>query len=110
MARGGAGTERKHRGDETAVDRQRPVAHGVDATVQDVQSACCDAAVDRARMQAEIDEVDARDHAFLVLRELSDQGVGRTRSTFATHSVVNCVVRRHAAQPALGSVTALRPV
>jgi hypothetical protein len=49
----------------------------------------CHATVDRSRMEPETDELGALDGAMLLIGEVRNLSVRRTRKSFATHSVVN---------------------
>jgi hypothetical protein len=57
------------------------------------------ATVDRSRMEPETDQLGALDGAMLLIGEVRDLSVRRTRKSFATHSVVNffwlCSSRHH---------------
>jgi hypothetical protein len=74
-----------------------------------VEAPRCHATVDCSRMEPETDELGALDGAMLLVGEVRNQSVRRTRKSFATHSVVKFFwlgSSRHHGRPC---VTALLP-
>jgi hypothetical protein len=78
VARNRAGSRCVNSGGQATEGWQCSVSDGVDARVEDVQSAGDYAAVDRAGAQAEVEELPADDDAVLQLSQHCDGSVGAT--------------------------------
>lgn len=69
---------------------QDPVSHRVDASVEEMQAACCDGTINRPRLNPELDQLPTRHHAVLSLSEDSNRFVSPVRSQFTPHTGVKC--------------------
>jgi hypothetical protein len=67
----------------------------VDATVDDVEHAALDAVIDRRRAEPDLDQLLARDNAFLAAGEGRDLRIDRTRVRLTAYIAVECPLDPH---------------
>ncbi len=66
------------------------MAHGVDATMERMQTTTGKAAVDRVRAQTESRQLTAPDHTVLALGQVGDQSVAPVSPHLTAHTAVKC--------------------